>query len=198
LLGLRGVHSPFVASATLFCAMNQESNPVIGCKHQSDIPCPQCLKALASGNAIYLETDLQPQPGESLAAFQKRINAERAAKSEDATKDPGPVKPAYVPPSLAEQKRIIRDETVPEPIRRYWRERLYGKGGTGRKGAQQDRLQRETQALQENFADRAMRTVAHQAGTLSPHVRPRGMSGRQWKRAKRLLRQLAKVAQGAG
>ena len=110
---------------------------------------------------------------------------------------PAPEELVYVPPTLAEQKRMVRDETVPEPIRRFWRERLYGKGGGGRKGVQQERLQREQIALRENFGERVMRNLAREAGTLPPPVRPMDLSGRQWRRARRLMRKLAKVAQNA-
>lgn len=88
--------------------------------------------------------------------------------------------PAYVTPSLEEQKRIIRDETVPEPIRRFWRQRLYGTGGTGRKGVQQEMLK--------------ARTVI--GGQHRRESVTKELHGKQKKVARRLLRQAAKIMQG--
>ncbi len=166
---------------------------MVGCQHDPLNACAECLEAMSAGNAAFFATDLRPEPGETLDSFQQRVRVEKTLKSTD----PTPEKPAYVEPSREEQKRIIRDESIPEPIRRFWRERLYGKGGTGRKGIQQDRAQRTMQALTENLTDRTMKKLAAEAGTLPPKVRPKGMSGRQWRRARKLLRSLAKTVKAA-
>lgn len=138
---------------------------------------------------IYIQSDLTPLPGESLADFEKRNQATEDAPQESA-------QPVFVEPSREEQKRIIKDPSIPEPIRRFWREKLYGKG-SGRKGVQQDRLQRVQTSLTENFANRTMEALASQYGNRHTELRPEGMSGRQWKRFRKVLRQGAKIIKNA-
>jgi hypothetical protein len=109
------------------------------------------------------------------------------------------VEPAkqYVEPTLDEQRRLIHDETVPEPIRWFWRQRLYGAGGTGRKGIQQDRVQRLQESLRENFKVRMLDKLVGAVGNQSPKSAAEHLPGKRRKRARRLMRQLAKVVKTA-
>ena len=159
---------------------------MIGCKHNPDVPCEECVKALGTGEAIYIDTNLKPEVGESLADFQKRVEAEHKGLSAE-----------VVEPSVADMKAAIKDSATPEPVRRFLREKLYGKGGGGRKSIQQETLRQRAATLQDNLGRRTFTALRAQAGTLPPRVRPPEMSGRQWKRCKRLLRQAAKVVKSA-
>jgi len=107
-------------------------------------------------------------------------------------------KKEYVEPTLEEQKRLIHDETVPAPVRRFWRQRLYGAGGTGRKGLQQDRAQRLQESLRENFKVRPLDKLVGAVGKPAPESVVEHLSGKQRKRGRRLLRKLAKVVKTAG
>lgn len=107
-------------------------------------------------------------------------------------------KKEYVEPTREEQKRLIHDETVPEPVRRFWRQRLYGAGGTGRKGLQQDRAQRLQESLRENFKVRTLDKLVGAVGKPAPESVVEHLSGKQRKRGRRLLRKLAKVVKTAG
>lgn len=162
----------------------------VGCIHNPKLACPECVQALSEGNAAYLQTNLTPKEGESLAQFQGRMQLEQLMEGISPEQHP-----VYVEPSCEEQKRIIKDSSIPEPVRRYWRERLYGKG-SGRKGVQQDRAQRVQTSLKENFASRTMEALASQYGQGHTDLRPAGMSGRQWKRFRKVIRQGAKIVKG--
>ena len=164
----------------------------VGCPHNPDNACADCLKAMSGGQAAFFATHLKPQEGESLAQFQARVQAD------DTVRATGGTPPAeYVEPSLVEQKRIIKDPSVPEVIRRYWRERLYGKGGTGRKGIQQERAQRATEALNANFKDRTLNKLVAVSGNAPQESVIKHLSGKQRKRARRLLRQMSKAIKSA-
>lgn len=154
----------------------------VGCRHNPELACDLCLKAFEGNQALIIDTDLRPNPEEELEQFQKRVQA--AKTLEAVSGDEIVLRPAgYVEPSLEEQKRIIKDPNVPEAIRRYWRTRMYGQGGSGRKGVQQERLQR-------------LNVIEGQRVT-GPSVVSKELSGRQRKRSRRLLRKLAKVASEA-
>lgn len=113
-----------------------------------------------------------PVPGESMADFLARNGSPAESP-----------KAEYVEPTLEEQKRIIRDPSVPEPIRRFWRTKLYGAGGSGRKAIQQETALRHRDA-----------TVPGQHRRESV---TKGLTGKQKKNARRLLRQAAKVMKNA-
>ena len=152
----------------------------LGCKH-GPVACEECIAASSSGgNVAFLESDLTPVGGESLAQFIDRSN-----------ETPGSAR--YVEPTSEQIKEMIHDETIPETVRRYWRQRRYGAGGGGRKDVQQQRLQAQANSLQENLKTRAIESLKKKAGTHVEGVRPKEMSGRQWKRTKRLMRRMAKV-----
>jgi len=168
-----------------------------GCRHDPLNACAPCLEEMNAGRALVIETNLKPEPGETLEKFQRRVNAEHLLAGLSPEIAPATTS-GYIEPSLEEQKRIIKDASIPEPVRRFWRERLYGKGGSGRKALQQERAARREKSLVSNLQDRAMTGLCAIHGNVTPKVRPKGMSGRQWKMAKRLLRQAAKVVQNAG
>lgn len=151
-----------------------------GCKHDPNQVCGECLRAMKDGDAIVIQTQLKPQPGESLDSFQARVGEERR----QAGAQPVPAG-AWQPPSIEEQKRIIRDPTVPEPVRRFWRETLYGKG-TGTRAQQRHELL-ERQKV------KPVREVTPLEALLQ-----RCESGRQRKRLRKFLKRTAKIAQMGG
>jgi hypothetical protein len=89
-----------------------------------------------------------------------------------------PEKP-YIPPTREQMKAVVKNPSEPEPVRRHLRKVLYGEGGAGRKAAQQDALQR--------------RKVIPGQHTTDELKRPPGMSGRQWKKLQRTIREGRKV-----
>lgn len=168
----------------------------VGCQHNPDNACQDCLKSLSGGQAAFFATVLRPEMGESLSQFQARVQADETLRATDpAAAD---AKPTYVEPSIAEQKQIIRDTSVPEPVRRFWREKLYGKGGSGRKGVQQERAAKMVESLNANFQDRTIETLAASYGNAPTKSAVGHLSGKHRKRARRLLRQLAKAVKSAG
>jgi hypothetical protein len=171
----------------------------VGCRHDPEYACDDCIKELAGGNAAFFATDLKPEMGESLASFQARVEADRTIRATGGTpQDRPPAAPGtYIEPSLEEQKRIIRDPSVPEPIRRFWREKLYGKGGTVRKGIQQERAQKMMESLNSNFQDRTLNALVDTFGNPRPDSVFKHLPGKRRKKARRLLRQLAKTAKNA-
>jgi len=152
-----------------------------GCKHDPNQCCTECIKDLRAGNAIVIQTNLKPTPGESLESFAARVDQERLAGSGESR-----VTPAYVEPSLEEKKRIIRDPNEPAPVRKFFREQLYGRGGGGRRAERQDRALRETNLVSPSEAT-PLELLIRQAP-----------SGRQRKRLRKLLQRTAKVAQFGG
>lgn len=144
-----------------------------------------------------MSVDVQMQIGESLADFEKRVHTAQAAEAAGATPQEANKAGAYVEPSLEEQRRLIRDETIPEPVRRYWRERLYGKGGGGRKEIQQERIKKTLDALNANFQDRTLTKLVEVSGNAKEESVLKRLPGKQRKRARRLLRQMAKVVKSA-
>jgi hypothetical protein len=153
----------------------------VGCPHDPLNTCAGCLSALSSGDAAFFATSLKPNPEESMSDFAARVKiAETIAATDPAQKEPESA-PAYAEPSLEEQKRIIRDENIPEPIRRFWRQRLYGAGGSGRKAVQQERLKAQV-----------VISGQHRKESVT-----KALHGKQKKIARRLLRQAAKIMQGA-
>lgn len=94
-----------------------------------------------------------------------------------------PAKPEYVEPSRAEMKAALKDETLPAIVRRNIRERLYGENA-GRKAEQQKRLLRE----HSQFKPGQQKTDGLK--------RPAGMSGRQFRIARKLINRGRKVIFG--
>ena len=152
----------------------------LGCRHDPENCCEECLLAFKDSNAVFIDTNLKPESGETLQQFQKRVGAEKTIAATS-----GEIAPPtqYVEPSIEEQKRIMKDPTVPEPVRLFWREKRYGKGGSGRKGVQQERLQRQN--------------IVEGQRVNAPSAIPKTISARQQKRARRLLRKMAKAAGSA-
>lgn len=88
-------------------------------------------------------------------------------------------------PTRAEIKAAIKDPTVPAVIRRHLSEQLYGEGGGGRKANQQRFLMKQIQSIKKG---------QHRTEGLK---KPEGMSGRQFKKARKLIRQGRKAIFGA-
>jgi hypothetical protein len=166
-----------------------------GCTHNPEAACHLCVKAMAEGNAIFIDTPLKPAPGESLANFMKRVDAERVAV------EPGPIPeefavpqkigvigsngellpdPGWTPPSIEEQKRLIRDPDTPPAIRKYWREKLYGPGETDRRAVMQAHWQKQ-------LVPTPVRSHTVENDRL------RGLSGRQKKIMRRLVNRTRRV-----
>jgi len=128
---------------------------------------------------------LIPVDGESLASFEDRL--------QNGGEAPEPA-PAPYEPTIEEIKAAIKNPAEPEPVRRFLREKLYGKGGAGRKGVQQDYLQKQMQSLEENLKQRIGDRLVSVHGHKAPKFeRPEGMTGRQWKRSRKIMRQMAKA-----
>lgn len=153
----------------------------IGCKHGPEA-CDECEAAARTGGVVFMESDILPQPGESLADFQTRAEA----ASQGTT---------YVPPDPEKIKAIIHDPNMPEPIRQFWRKKFYGEGGAGRKELQQRKLQQEAMSLHNNLRDRVTSKLTDPYGR--DHINLREFKGKERKMARRILRQHNKVLKSA-
>ena len=114
-----------------------------------------------------METDKTPQVGESLADFAERAGL----KVDDATTK------KWENPTNEQIKALIKDENEPMAVRLFWRQKLYGRRGGGRKACQQEELQRKVKPTEGRHINPARNLM-------------RGVSGRQRKRAVRLLRRM--------
>jgi hypothetical protein len=101
-------------------------------------------------------------------------------------------------PTREEIRAAIKNPETPALVRRFLRQQLYGEGGGGRKAVQQERLQREgiRTAQKSNPADKIVDRLFGKPEKQELR-RPEGMSGRQFKRARKLIRQGRKFVQGA-
>jgi len=117
-------------------------------------------------------TDVMPQSGESLAAFAARAGLDLENAPEGSVRK-------WQDPTPEEIKQLIADPATPGPVRLFWQQRRYGRGGAGRRATRQEILQREKVSV-------------------GPHRNPeklmlRGISGRQRKRGRRLWNRMGSV-----
>ena len=129
-----------------------------------------------AGMEVVGSADIAPNAGESLADFAKRAGLDLENLAPDQVRK-------WQNPSPAEIKTLIADSSQPLPVRLFWRQQMYGRGGGGRKAWQQESLQRRQE----------------QPGQ---HVNPRRcearrLSGKERKIGRRLLRQMGNVIHGA-
>ena len=176
----------------------EQPRRITGCQHNEEECCQDCLQLLAEGKAQVIPSDPEhrPQPGESLEHYAQRM---AAIGIEVDAKKVGDEQPEQI--SREEARRRIHDETIPEPVRRYYRQLLYGVGGGGRKEVQQNRLAKQAEALKENFGQRTMEAmqasvgVRQFTGLINRQTEP---SGRQRRKMRKLQKRMMKVARNAG
>ncbi len=156
-----------------------------GCIHDPELACVVCRR-FAKKNSEIVASIMETTINRALELQAKR------AESPAPIAEPQPVSDQRTPEQM---RAVIKNTDEPELVKRYIKRELYGDTGAGRKADQQEEAKRRRLvSVQEPDNPKSEKPVYREPHRKEePFRRPPGMSGRQFKRAKKLIRQGKKV-----